>query len=40
MTVSSFGSEIPDWCGSITNRFSYKGFDFSFLFMLVSVKLF
>lgn len=25
------GSEIPDWSGGITNRFSYKGFDFSFI---------
>jgi TonB-linked SusC/RagA family outer membrane protein len=25
------GSEIPDWSGGITNRFSYKGVDFSFI---------
>ncbi len=25
------GSEIPDWSGGITNRFSYKGIDFSFI---------
>jgi TonB-linked SusC/RagA family outer membrane protein len=25
------GSEIPDWTGSLTNRVSYKGFDFSIL---------
>jgi TonB-linked SusC/RagA family outer membrane protein len=25
------GSEIPDWSGSITNRFSFKGFDLSVL---------
>ena len=25
------GSEIPDWSGGMTNRFSYKGFDFSFI---------
>jgi TonB-linked SusC/RagA family outer membrane protein len=25
------GSEIPDWSGGLTNRFSYKGFDFSFI---------
>ncbi|GEO05136.1 SusC/RagA family TonB-linked outer membrane protein [Adhaeribacter aerolatus] len=24
------GSDIPDWSGGITNRFSYKGIDFSF----------
>jgi TonB-linked SusC/RagA family outer membrane protein len=24
------GSDIPDWSGGITNRFSYKGFDLSF----------
>jgi TonB-linked SusC/RagA family outer membrane protein len=26
------GSDIPNWTGSITNRFSYKGFDLSFIF--------
>ena len=26
------GSDIPDWTGSITNRFSYKGFDLNFIF--------
>jgi TonB-linked SusC/RagA family outer membrane protein len=25
------GSEIPDWSGGLTSRFSYKGFDFSFI---------
>jgi hypothetical protein len=25
------GSEIPDWTGGLTSRFSYKGFDFSFI---------
>lgn len=25
------GSEVPTWTGSISNNFSYKGFDFSFL---------
>ena len=25
------GSEIPDWSGGITNRFSYKGIDLSFI---------
>jgi TonB-linked SusC/RagA family outer membrane protein len=25
------GSTVPKWSGGITNRFSYKGFDFSFL---------
>lgn len=25
------GSTVPNWSGGITNRFSYKGFDFSFL---------
>lgn len=25
------GNDIPSWTGSITNRFSYKGFDLSFL---------
>ena len=24
------GSDVPDWSGGITNRFSYKGFDLSF----------
>ena len=24
------GSDVPDWTGGITNRFSYKGFDLSF----------
>ncbi|MBL0744508.1 SusC/RagA family TonB-linked outer membrane protein [Chryseolinea lacunae] len=24
------GSDVPDWTGGMTNRFSYKGFDFSF----------
>ncbi len=28
---SFIGSEIPNWSGSITNRFSYKGFDASIL---------
>ncbi|WP_229202907.1 TonB-dependent receptor [Arcicella rosea] len=26
------GSDIPNWTGSITNRFSYKGFDLNFIF--------
>ncbi|GJM59944.1 TonB-dependent receptor [Persicobacter diffluens] len=26
------GSALPVWSGGLTNRFSYKGFDFSFLF--------
>lgn len=26
------GSDVPDWSGGITNRFEYKGFDFSFFF--------
>jgi TonB-linked SusC/RagA family outer membrane protein len=26
------GSDIPDYFGGITNRFNYKGFDFSFFF--------
>jgi TonB-linked SusC/RagA family outer membrane protein len=26
------GSSIPDWFGSITNSFNYKGFDLSFMF--------
>lgn len=25
------GSTVPNWSGGITNRFAYKGFDFSFL---------
>jgi TonB-linked SusC/RagA family outer membrane protein len=25
------GSEIPDWSGGLTSRFSFKGFDFSFI---------
>ncbi len=25
------GNDIPSWTGSLTNRFTYKGFDFSFL---------
>lgn len=25
------GSDVPDWSGGMTNRFSYKGFDLSFL---------
>jgi hypothetical protein len=25
------GSTVPKWSGGVTNRFSYKGFDFSFL---------
>ena len=25
------GSEIPDWSGGVTSRFSYKGVDFSFI---------
>ena len=25
------GSEIPDWSGGVTSRFSYKGIDFSFI---------
>ena len=25
------GSEIPDWSGGLTSRFSYKGFDFSII---------
>jgi TonB-linked SusC/RagA family outer membrane protein len=24
------GSDVPDWSGGITNRFTYKGFDFNF----------
>ncbi len=28
---SFIGSEIPNWTGSLTNRFSYKGFDVSIL---------
>jgi TonB-linked SusC/RagA family outer membrane protein len=28
---SFIGSEIPDWTGSFTNRFSFKGFDLSVL---------
>lgn len=28
---SILGSEVPNWTGSLTNRFSYKGFDLSIL---------
>ena len=33
------GSDIPTWSGGITNRFSYKGFDLSSLFMPVLARL-
>jgi TonB-linked SusC/RagA family outer membrane protein len=29
--VKTIGNVLPDWTGGITNSFTYKGFDFSFL---------